>query len=102
MSYPISRGKLVNFGTFISNIDREGELIDGPTVVEVTNDETIEPFADWEPEVKALLQVQHFLSLRSTSKIETFVCQSAQTNIRDGLSVRFVDYLIMFLAVLLC
>lgn len=56
VSYPISHGKLINFGTFISKVECEGEFIEGPTVVNVTSEETIEPFTDWEPEVQALLK----------------------------------------------
>ena len=44
----------------------EGETYDGPWVSDVSGDEVVECFADWEPEVMQLTKVRSFVCLSST------------------------------------
>ncbi len=57
VSYPISRGKLINLIGFVSFPECEGQKLDGPSVVDVPREDAIEPFSSWEPEARALMNV---------------------------------------------
>jgi len=56
VSYPISRGKLINLIGFVSFLECEGQTLDGPSVVDVPREDMIEPFSSWEPEARMLME----------------------------------------------
>ncbi|TFK53608.1 FAD/NAD-P-binding domain-containing protein [Heliocybe sulcata] len=56
VSYSISQGSIVNVVTFASKPEREGTPYEGPWVTECSQQELLDCYADWEPEVVELLQ----------------------------------------------
>ena len=59
--YPIAGGRLINIAAFRSHYDHENTPFDGPWVQDVGSAEVTQDFAQWEPEVRALLDVSfHF------------------------------------------
>ena len=56
--YPISRGTLVNFAAFTARYDLENTHLDAPWVQEVPREQFVQDFADWEPEIQAILSVR--------------------------------------------
>ena len=66
--YPIAGGKLINSAAFRSRYDHENTSFDGPWVQDVGRAEIMQDFAQWEPEVRALLDVSFsLLSMHSGS-----------------------------------
>lgn len=57
MAYPISKGKTINFVAFTLRHDLENTRYDGPWVGPGDKAQFAALFADWEPEVQALLHV---------------------------------------------
>lgn len=55
ITYPISKGKLINFVAFVSRHDKENTKFNGPWVAQTGREEIIGRFRSWEPEVQALI-----------------------------------------------
>ncbi|KAF8966624.1 FAD/NAD(P)-binding domain-containing protein [Flammula alnicola] len=55
ISYPISRGKLINIGAFVSEPEKEGSLLDGPAVTNSTTDDIASHFVNWSEEVQCVI-----------------------------------------------
>ena len=53
----MARGTRINFAASRLNWERENTTFDGPWIQEVSREELLSAFDDWEPEVSALLQV---------------------------------------------
>lgn len=64
MVYPISQGKIINFVAFIDRHDLENTRFNGSWVSVAEQDEFPGPFAHWEAEPQALLDVSGFSSGR--------------------------------------
>lgn len=54
--FPISRGKLINVVAFFSRPDQEGTQYEGPTVTNVTQEELLSAFEDFEQPAQDLLR----------------------------------------------
>lgn len=59
MSYPISKGRLVNLIGFVTVIDGEDTLYEGPAVRPVPKEEMVGHFKGWEPEAENLMDVRN-------------------------------------------
>ncbi|KAJ8508861.1 hypothetical protein ONZ45_g8911 [Pleurotus djamor] len=62
ITYPISRGSLINFGAFIMRHDLENTPYDGPWVTKTSNHEIVDHFSTWEPEVRQLISCARSLN----------------------------------------
>ncbi|KAF8894081.1 FAD/NAD-P-binding domain-containing protein [Infundibulicybe gibba] len=56
VSYSISQGSIVNVVTFASKPEKDGSHHGEPWVTECSQQELLECYADWEPEVESLLK----------------------------------------------
>ncbi|KLO12216.1 FAD/NAD-binding domain-containing protein [Schizopora paradoxa] len=56
VSYPISRGKLINLIGFVSHPEKEGTKLEGPAVIDVPREEMISPYAGFETEARQLME----------------------------------------------
>ncbi|KAI0358146.1 FAD/NAD(P)-binding domain-containing protein [Trametes cingulata] len=54
--YPIARGTLINFAAMCARYDCEHTTFDQPWVQDVSRDELLHDFDQWEPEVQALFK----------------------------------------------
>ncbi|KAI0923676.1 hypothetical protein AcW1_006568 [Taiwanofungus camphoratus] len=54
--YPIARGTLINVAAMRSRYDLENSTLDGPWVQDALQQDMLNDFRQWEPEVQALLQ----------------------------------------------
>lgn len=72
MTYPISKGRLINTVALYSEPEREGTTFLGEAVQEVSQDEVLSRFEGWEGEVVQLLKVSevHTSSRRSLTRCE--------------------------------
>ncbi|KAI0316051.1 hypothetical protein OF83DRAFT_1060972 [Amylostereum chailletii] len=62
VTYPISRGELVNLVAFVTVPDGYGKEYEGRWVHDVPPDELREQYAGWEPEVSSILQGVEYAS----------------------------------------
>ncbi|KAF8882257.1 salicylate hydroxylase [Infundibulicybe gibba] len=53
--YPILHGRLINVVAFISQPSKEGTILNGPAVTDVTKEEVLSAYTGWEEEVHTLL-----------------------------------------------
>ncbi|KAI0764161.1 FAD/NAD-P-binding domain-containing protein [Trametes elegans] len=78
ISYPISRGELVNVAAFVSHPERmEGERDDRPWVSRVASDEVFDAFVGWDPSVRLLLESMEDplrWSIHECRELPTYVC----------------------------
>ncbi|KZT29216.1 FAD/NAD-P-binding domain-containing protein [Neolentinus lepideus HHB14362 ss-1] len=56
VSYSISQGSIVNVVTFASELEKEGTPYEGPWVTECSQQELLDCFTNWEPDVEELLK----------------------------------------------
>ncbi|EGO00194.1 hypothetical protein SERLA73DRAFT_107208 [Serpula lacrymans var. lacrymans S7.3] len=56
VSYSISKGDIVNVVAFSSQPDKDGTHYDGPWVTDCTQEEFLQCYAGWEPEVETMLK----------------------------------------------
>jgi hypothetical protein len=56
--YPIAQGTLVNLAAFKARYDLENTVLEAPWVQDVPQEQFVQDFADWEPEIQALLDVR--------------------------------------------
>ncbi|TFK35840.1 salicylate hydroxylase [Crucibulum laeve] len=68
VTYPISQGRLVNIVACYSQPEHEGTPLEGPAVSDVSIEEVISKYEDWEDEVTSLLK---FIEKPSKWAIET-------------------------------
>ena len=57
MTYPIAGGELFNVVALERKQDNYGEQYEGPWVRETTRDEILDNYSNWDPDVRALLEV---------------------------------------------
>ncbi|KAH9478749.1 Salicylate hydroxylase [Psilocybe cubensis] len=55
VAYPVSQGRLINSVLFVSDISKQGTYLDGPAVVENTQDDFVSPFVGWEEDAQILV-----------------------------------------------
>jgi len=56
VAYPIKHARVVNVLAYLSDLNKEGAVCDGPSVVDATKDEVIPIFDKWEEEVRVIIQ----------------------------------------------
>ena len=59
VSYPVSKGTLINVVAVVSDEQKSGTPFEGRWVSDVTREEVEEAFQDFEPTVKSLLKVSY-------------------------------------------
>ncbi|GJJ12598.1 hypothetical protein Clacol_006841 [Clathrus columnatus] len=59
VSYSISQGSVVNVVTFASDPSKEGTSYEGQWVTEVSQQELLDCYSPWEPEVESMLKCIH-------------------------------------------
>ena len=60
VSYPISRGTLVNLVAFVTIPTAEGTPLPGPAMIDnIKKEDVLNAYEGWEPEVKELLEVRN-------------------------------------------
>jgi len=59
VGYSIAQGDIVNVVTFVSEPEKHGQLYEGDWVTDCENDELLNCYSGWEPEVEQLLQCIH-------------------------------------------
>ncbi|KAF7292584.1 hypothetical protein MIND_01155900 [Mycena indigotica] len=77
MAYPISQGKMVNFAAFTMRHDLENTKYDAPWMGPADKSHFAGLFADWEPDVQALVHcVENPLSwaVHTVKPLRSFVC----------------------------
>ncbi|PPQ92631.1 hypothetical protein CVT25_007710, partial [Psilocybe cyanescens] len=57
VAYPILQGRVVNIAAYVCDMDNEGSRYEGPSFLDVTNDEVMPFFDKWEEEVRCLVKV---------------------------------------------
>ncbi|KAF9553097.1 FAD/NAD(P)-binding domain-containing protein [Agrocybe pediades] len=79
VAYPISQGRLVYVIPFLSDPEKEGTYLDGPPVVEVSDDDFAPQFAAWENEVQVLIKNMVKPSrwaIQTVAPLDTYVSDS--------------------------
>lgn len=81
--YPVSQGRLINVVIFLHNRGAFGTPFKGRWVVDVSEQEVLDQFEDWEVHCRALAKVfDTFASLAATFFLMTHY--SASSDRRDG------------------
>ena len=57
IAYPIAKGTLINVATVISDPSWKGTRYEGRWVGDASRDDVVNPFHDFEPDVRALVKV---------------------------------------------
>ncbi|KAI0364701.1 FAD/NAD(P)-binding domain-containing protein [Pilatotrama ljubarskyi] len=74
--YPIARGTLINFAGLCARYDLEGSTFDQPWVQDLSREELLSDFSQWEPEVQALFKCIDRVNrwaVHTTSPLPSFV-----------------------------
>ena len=58
ITYPISHGKFINWGAFVTVPSAEGTVYPHKWVTDASRDELVAHFTGWEPDVDEILSVR--------------------------------------------
>ena len=58
VTYPISKGRIINVVGLVFDPDGEGTTYEGPSVRAASREEVLKYYIDWEPEVLEILKVR--------------------------------------------
>ena len=62
VAFPIANRKYVNIVAFVTIPGGEGKILEGPPMQDVTKQEMIDQYPNWEPDVITLLEVRVILA----------------------------------------